>query len=342
MKKILVPVMFLLFVFASCDNDKNVEVAGVMLMSEIQTQAGLTTELTAIVIPHNATNKDLIWTSTNSEVIAISGNMATAGELGSNRTSDTAYVTVTTVDGGYTDVSRFVVFQSFKYNCNELTSGNNFFGGNMSATDTTPGNLGLPILNSHTLWRIDDLVWSDVFYGCERGTRQGNFTGVTQAGGGSYNADCRINRANPNGSLYSWCAVMRFGDSLFCGRIRTSLGTGWRIPTAEDFAALDRYLRGAGTGQDSYVDRSLVEKYRTEWGTVFFQGMVTTGSSATTAAGITGVGRFSTYWSQTEHNTSGAYAFYIGNDGLIQPNHTGLKSSGRSVRCVRERRADEY
>jgi uncharacterized protein (TIGR02145 family) len=332
MKKLLISVMILSLVFASCDNDKNIEVTGVMLMPEIQTQVGLTTELVAIISPHGATNQGLTWTSTDTEIVTVDNGKVTAKAVGD------ALVVVTTVDGGYTDASRFVVFQSFLYGCNELTSGTNFFGG---TAGSHIGSLGPLRPHTRTMWRIGDLVWSDVIVGCSRGTQQGNFTGFTQVGGGTYNADCRGNRSDANGGLYSWCAVMRF-DSLFCGNLHSSMSTGWRIPTADDFAALDRAMRGSGTGQEWYVDASAVEQYTAEWGGIHFQGIVTHGSNATTAAGVTGVGRFSSFWSSTEYNASGAYFFHIGADGFVNPNETGIKSAGRSVRCVRNRRTDEY
>jgi len=339
MKKYLTPVVILAFIFTSCDNDKNVEVTGVMLMPEVHTQVGLTTELIPVVSPHNATSKNFDWVSTNTEIVTVNNGKVTAVALGDAEI-------IVTANGGHTGTSLFRVFPFFENGCNDRTSGVNFFGG-----------LGTPLTITNTRFnpqaRLDTVgnqIWSPPILGCVRGAGTNNFTGITSSEGGSFNADCRptaMSVSQTEGTLFSWCAVVRFADILCPG--------DWRIPSAEDFAALDRAIRGSGTGEESYVSFDVVEKYRTQWanqvgiGTTeqaryyggMFGGMILTGVGMSTTptlnqTGIIGRGAYGTYWSSSEDNATGALFFYINATGTVHPNHVGVKSAGRAVRCVRD------
>ena len=303
-------------------------------MSEVHTQVGLTTELIAIVFPYDATERRVSWRSTDTEIVTVDDGKVTAVALGS------AEIIVTTVDGGHTDTSLYRVFPFFANGCNERISGVNFFGG--GTEPTTLNTRFNPQVRADT---IGNQIWSPPVLGCARGS--GNFVGITSSEGGSYNADCRptaMTATSLEGTLFSWCAVVRFADIL------CPPSGGWRIPTAEDFAALDRAIRGSGTGREAYVSLEVVEKYRTLWAnqtsTLFpnggmFSGMIPTGTGvsttpATNQTGIIGRGAYGTYWSSTEYNTTGAHFFYIGATGAIDPNQAGVKSAGRAVRCVRD------
>jgi len=56
-------------------------------------------QLTIQVEPYNATNKAVIWTSSNPDVIEVDGN----GVVTAVAEHGTTIITVTTVDGGFTD-----------------------------------------------------------------------------------------------------------------------------------------------------------------------------------------------------------------------------------------------
>ena len=60
--------------------------------------------LTATVFPENATDKDVIWTSSNSEIAKVSGTGYVTGLK-----AGTAIITVTTKDGGFTDTCNVTV-----------------------------------------------------------------------------------------------------------------------------------------------------------------------------------------------------------------------------------------
>jgi len=342
MRKFLLLALAAPFLFTACDSTSNVPVEGILIMPEVHTQVGLTTEMDPSFMPPDATNRTLTWTSTNETVVVVDnsgtvtavGARVAAGEV----TMDTAYITVVTADGGHTDTSLFRVFRFFEDGCNAIAgNSNNFFG------NRPPGAITFGMINPNATVVVGNQEWSAPITGCVRGAVT-NFTGVTAWEGGSFNADCRLlGSPTINGALYSWCAVVRFGH-LMCPP-----ANGWRVPSAEDFAALDRYVRGYGSGRDSYVSQAVVEKYRNAWAwgannDIFsFPGMITTGSNATVAPttdnpapGVTNFGSAGMYWSLTEHSHSGAYFFHIGTNGHVSPNEVGAKSAGRTVRCVRD------
>jgi uncharacterized protein (TIGR02145 family) len=319
-------------------------------MPEVHTQVGLTYELVPVFTPHDATNRNLTWTSSDEDVVTVdnAGLVTAVGTriglptdgyrptVGGFITGDSAYITVVTTDGGHTDASLFRVFRFFEDGCNDAVSGGSFFGG--AGLPPFEG-LGETPFNPNNTVVIGSQEWSPPVQGCTRiGRTTNNFTGITSAAGGSFNADCRENFSpSIDGALYSWCAVVRFGH-LMCPP-----ALGWRVPTAEDFAILDQAIRDSVPGQEfrsgteSYVSLDVVDEFVRVW-RANFSGMITTGQNANTPApaGISGRGVFGAYWSQTEHSHTGAYFFYIGSRGQISPQDTGVKSAGRTVRCVRD------
>ena len=332
---------------------------GVIIMPSVNTQVGLTTELIPVFVPFDATNREVSWTSTDEEVVTVDhhGVVTAVGArvghpLDGYVDMDSAYIRVEAADGGHYDYSLFRVLRSFPYNCNDITnrtlSGGtaHFFGGLPGGTTGNPGEV-TPTFEFHPgqTMTVGNQVWSTPVFGCVRGATA-NFTGVIGAAGataggmrvagGTFNADCRRNiNFQTEGDLYSWCAVMRFGH-LMCPY-------PWRIPYAEDFAILDKAIRADIPGQEfrsgweSYVSEEVVAEFIRVW-RVPFSGMILTGQNAmqTPPAGISGRGAFGAYWTQTEHSPNSAYFFYIGSGGQIHPQHPGVKSAGRTVRCVRD------
>ena len=92
-----------------------VAVTGVKLdQTTLTLNAGKSAQLTATVSPSNATNKNVTWSSNNSNV-SVSGGKVTA------KTAGSAIVTVTTVDGGYTAQCNVTVNASTAVDHTELT-----------------------------------------------------------------------------------------------------------------------------------------------------------------------------------------------------------------------------
>ena len=81
-----------------------VTVTGVTLNhNTLSIVAGSTSQLTATIAPSNATNKAIIWSTSNSEVATVNNGLITAVATGS------ATITVTTTDGSYTDTCTVTV-----------------------------------------------------------------------------------------------------------------------------------------------------------------------------------------------------------------------------------------
>lgn len=93
-----------------------VAVTGVKLdQTTLTLNAGKSAQLTATVSPSNATNKNVTWSSNNSNV-SVSGGKVTA------KTAGSAIVTVTTADGGYTAQCNVTVNASTEVDHTELAS----------------------------------------------------------------------------------------------------------------------------------------------------------------------------------------------------------------------------
>lgn len=93
-----------------------IAVTGVKLNNTTLTlDAGDSAQLTATVLPTNATNKSVTWSASNSNV-SVSGGKVTA------KTAGYAVVTVTTADGGYTAQCNVTVNESTATDHTELAS----------------------------------------------------------------------------------------------------------------------------------------------------------------------------------------------------------------------------
>lgn len=75
----------------------------------ITIRKGETVTITAIVIPDNATDKNILWSSSNENVVTVSGGVATAVDQGN------AIITVTTEDGGFKGTCNVTVTPYVKY-----------------------------------------------------------------------------------------------------------------------------------------------------------------------------------------------------------------------------------
>jgi len=178
----------------------------------------------------------------------------------------------------------------------------------------TPGwgnNLGTVSFVNDSIWKVGTQEWSApvTATGCQKNT----FDGGRER---SPNADCR---SNPGfGDLFSWCAVVRFANQL-CPE-------NWRVPTKDDFIALDRALGGNGEEQQS---EQQIMKYINVWGGAF---------GGTTESGIlNGIGDVGAYWSLTNNdiNTNVFLLFFSSSTNLIFPQGEEHRTVGVMLRCVR-------
>jgi uncharacterized protein (TIGR02145 family) len=120
-----------------------------------------------------------------------------------------------------------------------------------------------------------------------------------------------------SGYLYNWKCVIDVAQQL--------CDNGWRVPTKDDFVALDKALGGTG-GKQSQGASKVVANYINVWGGVY--------GGYIKAAELVYSGASAYYWSSTERETTSAYSLQFGGD-YIDPQYYNSKSYGFQVRCVK-------
>lgn len=141
---------------------------------------GDTLTLTAVIWPHNATNKNITWKSSNTDVATIYNGKITTLSAGYTN------IIVTTEDGSKTDTGVVVV-----------------------TTGWSTERFGMVYFATAQTWTIGSQTWSDV-------VRTSYCRNKTTFDGGSPNSpniDCRSNPGQKS-NLFSWRAVSEHKDDL--------------------------------------------------------------------------------------------------------------------------------
>jgi len=236
-----------------------VSVSGLVLQSDATLFIGNSLTLRATILPANATNRNLVWTSSNTGVATVNSNGVVT-----SITEGTANILVTTEDGDFTAT---VAINVGAFRCNSNTPG----WGN---------SLGTVSFYTNQMWTITGYgisqIWSDAVTAtnCQK-----VFFDFWDSG--FLNADCRSNPGFP-GDLFSSCAVLRFAEQL--------CPYPWRVPTWDDFRDLDIAMGGTGYGREdlSFVNTNYVERWGGRFGGGYFYNM-----------GFWGQGYIGFYWFQT-------------------------------------------
>jgi len=301
MKKLstlLISSTFLLITAVSCRNNDDRSVTGVTVSPTSTTMVvDSVFPLAATVLPTDATNQTVTWSSSNTDVVTVLNGVLTATAVG------VANITVTTEDGNFTATSEIEVYEILSNFCN-------------TRTPSWGESLGVVSFYTNETWTIEgngiSQIWSDAVtaVNCQKTTFAGGSSG-------NFNADCRSNPDFP-GDLFSWCAVVRFAHQL--------CPYPWRVPTNEDFRNLDIAMGGTG---NSRVDLDFVNaNYITRWGGRFGGGCISVGT-------LSGQDILGSYWSQTGFGATNARDLTFGTAGNINPWLSTSRSHGFSLRCVR-------
>jgi uncharacterized protein (TIGR02145 family) len=262
---------------------------------------GSTTTLTATVLPENATNQTVTWTSNRSTVASVDQN-------GVVTTRSPGSVTITaTASSGLTATRTFTVVQS----CNSKVPA---FG----------STLGVVTFATDTEWPISGngitQTWSDVVEAtnCNKTT----FFGGTFEPGLNMDTDCRSGNPGFAGSLFSWCAVIRFQDEL--------CPYPWRVPTRQDFRNLD--IAMGGNGEERMGDHIIPFIESTYMNPNVWGGVMQGWGNSEGWVGMTGL---ASYWSQTEEPIEDdAYSLYINPLGHLHFD-IRVKNGASPIRCVK-------
>lgn len=352
-------------VLFSCEKDAGtVSVSGVALNDEaVALYVGEVYTLEAVVMPENAADTALIWSSDNADVAVVDAGVVTAVAEGS------AVITVETVDGGYTDVCNVEVYvpvseisldqesalievgESLTLTAllqpegvdaeilwtssdesvasvedgvvtalasGEITITASVNGGALTAECQVMTGLGMISFRTDRTWEIGSQIWSDAVMATR--ADKDDFYGGTP-GSTDYVIDCLQN--GEYGDWFSWMAVITYQDEM--------CPDGWRVPTRDDFIALDIALGGDGTNK--MLDNGIT-RYIDEWGgeyggyVWYYEDQIQ----------FSEVGSYAAYWSQTESSeTQGCTLNLGGSHGYRTPRGSGDKYNGFTVRCVKDK-----
>jgi uncharacterized protein (TIGR02145 family) len=162
-------------------------------------------------------------------------------------------------------------------------------------------------------------IWSDAVHAtaCDKT----NFAGDSASR--VFLVDCRSNHPDFPGSLFSWCAVAKYG-SVLCPE-------PWRVPTDRDFCDLNKALFGIHTCHTHTVDENILyERLVGTWGGVWG------GATDPLGTALHFGGQRAYYWSQTKFDGHYAIYFFADQNGNVQPQCiSNSKDFGGLLRCVR-------
>jgi uncharacterized protein (TIGR02145 family) len=258
-----------------------------------------TLTLIATVLPSTASDRNVTWTSSDTNIATVNNGIITPKRDAIGST----VITVTTVDGDFSATSTITIGPR---TVDALGCNNNTPAWGSSLGDVTRGN--------ETRISANDITqtWSDAVtaFGCQKTTFAGGSSG-------NFNADCRSNPNHP-GDLFSWCAVQRFADEL--------CPAPWRVPTTQDFINLDRAL--VGTGNNNQNNSVLRNRYLNDWGASF-------GGRCESNGSLYGQGWVAYYWSQWEFDANNGKGLIFYSTDIINPQGLDRKNFGFTLRCVR-------
>jgi uncharacterized protein (TIGR02145 family) len=262
-------------------------------------------QLTATILPANATNKVVTWRSNNPSVATVDSN----GKV-STITPGTTTITVRTQDGNRSASCNLTVRP--------------LFGCRLGTPNWGP-SLGTASFATTQEWIVGSQIWSDAVQAtaCDKT----NFNGGLED---NFNSDCRSNPSQ-KGDLFSWCAVVRFQDEL--------CPAPWRVPVLQDFIDLDIALGGTGNGQINNM--TFLNKYLNEWGGSFgglcqIDGRLINQGERDLWTGLYWISGQGHYWAQSEDHL-GSYGRSLGftHNGNVWVQSRGEKLKGYALRCIK-------
>jgi uncharacterized protein (TIGR02145 family) len=177
-----------------------------------------------------------------------------------------------------------------------------------------PFNGSVPQYAASTkMWTVGSQVWSDfinVVPTCDHDA-------FTSSNDVPY---CRSHmRDGKKWYYYNWAYVQANKNTL--------CPSPWRVPSKDDFIALDRAFGGTGLNRGGVDVSWLTEHYINEWGSDFESGY------AGGASVITSLSVF--FGAYPDGSTPTVNALVFGKNGRLEPQFSCCATQGHSVRCVK-------
>jgi uncharacterized protein (TIGR02145 family) len=184
-----------------------------------------------------------------------------------------------------------------------------------SFTDATgaSGRLTPPYAASTQIWTVGNQIWSDAI-------------NVPACDHDAFTADqkhpyCRSYTTNgKKWYYYNWVYVKT--------NLNTLCPSPWRVPTANDFIALDKVFGGSGSNRTSVALSWITEHYVNTWGGIWANAIISPNILQTTFTSME-------YWSATQYNSYCNYGLMVYTDGTVSPLHNHDWGIGYLVRCVK-------
>lgn len=193
------------------DNEKpvvnNIKITGIdIVQNEINLEYGDKAKLIVMIYPANATNKELLWTSSNEDLVSVDKD----GYITANKNQNgNAEITVKSIDGNYIDTTKIKVIASNENNSNDTEKPNENIGNsnnNECTLNISSGTKGL-----------DDWYVSSVTLSLKMDGSDISGYGITTSKTPSYNSKKTLTINNEhNSKIYYGHVKYKDGSTSIC------------------------------------------------------------------------------------------------------------------------------
>lgn len=309
-KKIVSSLFIFVLLFTYCEKEDNVISVQSVTLDEtsLSLSVGDTERLVATVTPDDATNKNVVWSSSDEAVATVDQNgIITAIKEGQ------ATITVSSTDGNKTASCNVTVTEIIT-----------------TITDTRDGNLYNTVTIGNQVWMAENLRYLPEVHntGGEYGVPYYYVYGYTGTEVGEAKETANY---STYGALYSWEAAS------------TACPEGWHVPSDFEWDLLANYLEGGDVGVGSKLKEAGTDHWSApdnpsnggdnQTGFTALPGGFRVWSGAYNNLGNNGY-----WWSSTDNsdNTNHKWNRVLGYNYGHMNRQSMAKTNGYSVRCIKD------